>query len=148
MALDPVHEPAPAPVVLLRPIRTMTISHDLAFRPRAVTVLSTLGPTSFAVASFDRPADIVDLIIDQDVDVVLMDVTVSTAPLAAIVNSLAARAPRVGVVIVADQVDRRHGVAILEKWGWAAELTGAVQHAYHRGAAAPEGSDRVRHNQH
>ncbi|MGI8730541.1 MAG: hypothetical protein ACR2LK_11230 [Solirubrobacteraceae bacterium] len=137
---------APATVTRLRPIRTLTIARDLAFRQRAVTVLAELGPTAFAVAALDRPAEVVALVLEQDADVVVLDVTVSATELAQVITALLQSAPRVGIVAVSDRVDRGgHALPILAKWGWAAELLHATQDAYRRGNPLKEDVSHVRH---
>ena len=138
----------PANVVRLRPIRTLTIARDLAFRQRAMTVLSDLGPTAFAVASLERPDEVIALVQEQRADVVVLDVTVSVPALAQVVATLAQSAPRVGVVAVSDLVDSNgHALPVLAKWGWAAELAHAVQDAYRRGNPLKEDLSNVRDHQ-
>ena len=135
-----------ASVTLLRPIRTLTIARDLGFRQRAVTVLGNLGPTAFAVAALDRPAEVVALVLEQQADVVVLDVTVSAAELAQVVVALLESAPRVGVVAVSDQTPRAgHALPVLAKWGWATELSQAAQDAYRRGNPLKEELTHVRH---
>ncbi len=149
-ALAPGENPrpdAPATVVRLRPIRTLTIARDLAFRQRAMTVLADLGPAAFAVASLDEPDEVVALVLSQRADVVVLDVTVSASALAQVVLALSERAPRVGVVAVSDRVDRaHHAVAVLTKWGWAADLARAAQDAYNRGNPLKEELTHVRNS--
>lgn len=136
-----------ATVTRLRPIRTLTIARDLAFRQRAVTVLAGLGPTAFAVAALDRPAAVVALVVEQQADVVVLDVTVSAKELAQVVSALLEAAPRVGVVAVSDHVSQTgHALPVLAKWGWAAELSKAAQDAYRRGNPLKEDLTHVRHH--
>ncbi|MEJ7826177.1 MAG: hypothetical protein WKF48_12145 [Solirubrobacteraceae bacterium] len=141
-------EPACAPVIMLRPIRTMTIARDLAFRQRAMTVLADLGPAAFAVAALEEPDDVVALVVQQRADVVILDVTVSAPALAHVVLALSERVPRVGVIVVSDHVEcAGHALPVLAKWGWAADLSRAVQDAYRHGNPLKEASD-ARHQQH
>jgi DNA-binding NarL/FixJ family response regulator len=149
-ALPPGESPrpdAPATVVRLRPIRTLTIARDLAFRQRAMVVLADLGPAAFAVASLDDPAEVVKLVVEQRADVVVLDVTVSAAALAQVVIALSECAPRVGIVTVSDHADTNgHAKAALSKWGWAAELSRAAQDAYNRGNPLKEDLSHAGHH--
>ncbi len=125
---------APAQVIRLRPIRTLVIARDLAFRQRAMTVLAELGLVSFAIAAIDDRASVLALIEQERPDVVVLDATGCTRCVAGAVYELYERVPRVGVVIVsADGDDGRLGLAALPKWGWAADLSRAVQQAYDHG---------------
>lgn len=137
-----------APVVMLRPIRTLTIARDLAFRQRAMTVLADLGPAAFAVAALEEPEDVIALVVQQRADVVILDVTVSGPALARVVLALSERVPRVGVIVVSDHDGGAgHALPVLAKWGWAADLSRAVQDAYRHGNPLKEVSD-ARHQQH
>lgn len=141
-------EPAGATVVRLRPIRTLTIARDLAFRQRAMTVLAELGPAAFAVMALEPPDGVVSLVVRQSADVVVLDVSGSAAALPRVLAALSEHAPRVGVVAVSDRADRAgHDVHVLAKWSWAAELTRAVQDAHRRGNPFKEDSSDVRHQQ-
>ena len=136
----------PAPVVMLRPIRTLTIARDLAFRQRAMTVLAELGPTGFAVAALEQPDEVLALVEQQHPNVVVLDVTVSAPALARVVTALAEHAPRVGIVAVSDVTGvAGHALPVLAKWGWAAELAHAVQDAYRRGNPLMEEPSHVHH---
>ncbi len=136
-----------ASVVRLRPIRTLTIARDLAFRQRSMTVLAELGPTAFAVAALERPDEVVALVAEQHADVVVLDVTVSAPALTQVVGALAESAPRVGIVAVSDCIDARgHSLPVMAKWGWAAELLRAVQDAYRRGNPLKEEIPHAGHN--
>jgi hypothetical protein len=64
-----------AKVIRLRPIRTLVISCDRDYRERAMTVLSELGPVSFAVASLGDAGDVVSLVQSEHPDVVVLDAT-------------------------------------------------------------------------
>lgn len=130
---EPTPASAAATVSLLRPIRTMALGSDLAFRQRALTVLAPLGPTAFAVAAFDEPSEVVELVHRQRPNVLLLDVSTKVPRLPELLAELCARAPRVGVVLVADAPIRTHAVPVLAKWGWAKDLSRAVQDAYRRG---------------
>ncbi len=123
-----------AQVIRLRPIRTLVIARDLAFRQRAMTVLGDLGLVSFAIAAIDDRANVLALIGQERPDVVVLDVTGCERSVAGAVYELYELAPRVGVVIVsADGDDGRLGLRALPKWGWAADLSRAVQQAYDHG---------------
>ena len=137
-----------ASVVRLRPIRTLTIARDLAFRQRAMTILSDLGPTAFAVTPLERTDEVLALVAEQRADVVVLDVTFSAAALVHVIAALSEKAPRLGVVAVSDRgnTDRR-SMPILAKWGWAAELSRAVQDAYRHGNPLKEEESDVRHHQ-
>ncbi len=146
--LPPVPEAIAAPVVMLRPIRTLTVARDLAFRQRATTVLAELGPTAFAVTALEQADEVAALVVQQRANVVVLDVTFSGAALADVVAALFECAPRVGVVAVSDRVEcAGHGLPVLAKWGWAAELSRAVQAAYRRGNPFTEDASNVRHQQ-
>ncbi|MGH3991919.1 MAG: hypothetical protein ACRDSN_05580 [Pseudonocardiaceae bacterium] len=140
--------PQAATVVRLRPIRTLTIARDLAFRRRAMTVLAELGPAAFAVMAPEPTGEVAALVVQQGADVVVLDVTGSAAALPQVLASLSEHAPRVGVVAISDRSDRAgHDLHVLAKWSWAAELTRAVQDAYRLGNPLKEGSSNVRHQQ-
>lgn len=139
---DPTR-PAIAPVVMLRPIRTITIARDLAFRQRAMTVLAELGPTAFAVMA-PAPEEVAALVLQQGADVVVLDLTASGPALPNILAALFEHASDVGVVAVSDSADpAAQGLHVLPKWGWAAELTHAVQEAQRRGNPLDEESPGV-----
>jgi DNA-binding NtrC family response regulator len=129
---DVEHVPL-APVIRLRPIRTLVVSRDLAFRQRAVTVLGDLGVAAFAVVSLEMADEVVELITRERPDVVMLDATGCEPAVARVVYQLSSVAPRIGVVLVATRGDRVHRLATLDKWGWAEELSRAVQDAYRRG---------------
>lgn len=140
----PLPATALAPVIMLRPIRTLVLARDLAFRQRAVTVLGDLGPVAFAIVDLGVPERVIALIREQRADVVVLDVTGCAPAIAGVVTELCERAPRVGVVVVSDDVAvRTHGHRALPKWGWASELIQAVQHAYHRDNPLNEETLRV-----
>ncbi|MEA2217710.1 MAG: hypothetical protein QOJ35_336 [Solirubrobacteraceae bacterium] len=129
-----------APVIRLHPIRTLVVSRDLAFRQRAVTVLGELGLAAFAVASLDAVAEVVALVDRERPQVVVLDATGCAAAAATISCELGSAAPRVGVVVVAGRSDRSQRPGTLDKWGWAEELSRAVQHAYRFGNPIKEDS--------
>ncbi len=125
---------AGAQVIRLHPVRTLVISRDLAFRQRAMTVLEDLGVVSFAIAGLEARGEVVALIEHQHPDVVVLDATACAPSIAGLVYELYERAPRVGVVIVSSSgPDHRLGLPALAKWGWAADLSRAVQQAYRDG---------------
>jgi hypothetical protein len=129
----PEREETLAPVIRLHAIRTLVIGRDLAFRQRAVTVFAELGIVAFAVAPLEVPEEVVALIARERADVVVLDATGCAPAIARVVYELSECAPRVGVVLVASRTDQSPRLPTLDKWGWAEELTRAVQHAYHRG---------------
>lgn len=125
-------------VVRLREVRTVTISCDLAFRRRAVTVLEPLGPTAFAICSLARRDAVLDILRTQRAGVAVLDVTLAPARLVDLVNELAELAPDLGVVAVADTEPAvALGLAVLPKWGWASDLVAAVQLADQAGNPLP-----------
>ncbi len=119
-----------APVVMLRPIRTLVIARDLGFRQRAMTVLVALGPVSFAVVA---PDEVVALVERQRPDVVVLDATGAAAAIGETVAALHEVNPHLGVVVVSDESGRTRSLPALPKWGWAADLARAVQVAYRHG---------------
>lgn len=127
-------EPAAgAQVIRLHSIRTLVIARDLAFRQRAMTVLAKLGVVSFAIAAIDASDAVLELVGHEAPDVVVLDATGCARAIGGLVYELYERAPRMGVVIVSSNADERLGLPALPKWGWAADLSHAVQEAYHRG---------------
>ena len=139
--------PRAATVVRLHTIRTLTIARDLAFRQRAMTVLAELGPTAFAVIAPDLTDEVAAIAVEQRADVVVLDVTHSEPAFPQVTAALRERAPRVGVVAVSDRVEGAgHSSRVLAKWGWAADLTQAVQAAYRRGNPIEEHPSDVHHH--
>lgn len=132
-----------APVIRLHPIRTLVLSRDLGFRQRAVTVLGDLGVASFAVASLEIADEVVGLIERERPDVVMLDATGCEPAVARVVYELSHVAPRIGVVLVATRGEGAHRLQTIDKWGWAEELSGAVQDAYRRGNPLKEESANV-----
>ena len=134
-----MHEPGsgPAPqaqVIRLHSIRTLVIARDLAFRQRAMTVLAELGVVSFAIASLDAREQVLALVEHERPDVVVLDATGCSAAIHALVYLLFEHAPRTGVVVVSSNGnDHRLGLPAVPKWGWACDLSHAVQEAYHHG---------------
>ena len=123
-----------APVIRLRPIRTLVISPDLAYRDRAWTVLSELGPVAYAVTSLDEPEDIVSLLAQEPADVVLLDATGCEAAAGNVVAALAVSAPRTGVVVVCHHCTAAaRALQALPKWGWTQDLRAGVELAYREG---------------
>lgn len=131
---------ATAPVIRLHQIRTLVIARDLAFRQRAVTVLKDLGVVAFVVAPVEPVDHVVALIERERTDVVVLDTTGCVPAVARLVYHLCELAPRVGIVLVGSRDDRSHHPQTLDKWGWAEELSRAVQQAYHRGNPLKEES--------
>jgi len=119
-----------AQVIPLRRIRTLVVSSDEAYRERAMTVLSQLGPAVFAVASLSEPADVVGLADAERADVVVLDATGCEAAATDLMAVLAVAAPRVGVVVVCHHccADAQR-LGALPKWGWRKDLRDAVRSA-------------------
>ena len=135
-----------AQVVRLHSIRTLVVARDLAFRERAVSVLADLGLVCFAVAPLDEPDKIIALAAEQRAHVVVLDVTGCPGALAGAVTRLLEEAPAIGVVAVADRADAyARGLPVQAKWGWAADLRGAVLRAYHNGNPLKEETIDVSH---
>ena len=120
-------------MIRLHQIRTLVIARDLAFRQRAVTVFSELGVVAFAIAALDAADEVLALITRERADVVVLDATGCAAAVAQVIYELCEQAPRVGVVLVSSGGDDANRLPTLDKWGWAEELSRAVQQAYHRG---------------
>jgi hypothetical protein len=117
-------------VVRLHELRTVTISCDLAFRRRALTVLEPLGPTAFGICSLARGDAVLDILRRQRAAVAVLDVTLAPARLLDLVAELVELAPDLGVVAVADfEPAVSLGLPVLPKWGWASDLVAAVQSA-------------------
>lgn len=126
--------PEPAPVIRLHPIRTLVISPELAYRDRAWSVLSELGPVAYAVTSLDEPDDIAYLLAQERADVVLLDATGCEAAAGEVVAALAVSAPRTGVVVVCHHCTAAaRALQALPKWGWTQDLRAAVELAYREG---------------
>ena len=141
MAAMPDHGTAgaPAQVIRLHSIRTLVIARDLAFRQRAMTVLADLGVVSFAIAGIDARDHIHTLIDAEHPDVVVLDATGCANAIGGLVYELYEHAPRMGVVLVSSTLKGdRLGLPTLPKWGWAADLSRAVQEAYHHGSPLKE----------
>lgn len=123
-----------APVVRLRPIRTLVVSADIAYHRRALTVLVELGKVSFAVAPLSDPDDIVSLLRTEGADVVVLDATDCEADARRVIEGLADASPRTGVVVVCHHCsDAARSLQALPKWGWTQDLRTAVELAYHDG---------------
>lgn len=123
-----------APVVRLRPIRTLGISPDLAYRERAWTVLSELGPVSFTVASLADADDIAALLHADPADVVLLDATGCEMATRQVIATLAETTPRTGIVVVCHHcTEAARDLRALPKWGWTQDLRAGVEIAYREG---------------
>ena len=130
----PARSPSLAPVIRLRPIRTLVISPDLAYRERATTVLSELGPVSFAGTSPEDPDHIAGLLTQAPVDVVVLDATGCENAARRVVAALADVAPRSGVVVVCHHcTEAAREIGALPKWGWTQDLRAGVELAYREG---------------
>jgi len=123
-----------APVIRLRPIRTLVVSSDVAYHRRALTVLVELGKVSFAVVSLSDPGDIASLLRSEGADVVVLDATDCEAAAQHVIEHLADASPRTGVVVVCHHcTDAARSLQALPKWGWTQDLRAAVELAYHDG---------------
>lgn len=123
-----------APVVRLRPIRTLVISPDLAYRERAWKVLSELGPVSFALASLGDADDIAGLLHEERPDVVLLDATGCETAAREVIATLAETTPRTGVVVICHHcTEAARELQALPKWGWTQDLRAGVELAYREG---------------
>jgi hypothetical protein len=124
-----------APVVRLHPIRTLVVSRDLDFRERALTVISALGPTAFAVGSLADPDDIVNLVAAERADVVVLDATGCEPDAARVIARLAEPLPRVGVLVVCHHCSvAARELNALPKWGWTQDLRSGIERAYGEGS--------------
>jgi len=123
-----------ATVTRLRPIRTLVISPDRAYRERAWTVLSAVGPVAFAVAWLAEPEDVAGLLQEERADVVLIDATGCEAAARTLIRQLAEVAPRTGVVVVCQHCTAAaRELRALPKWGWTQDLRAGVELAYQEG---------------
>lgn len=123
-----------APVIRLRPIRTLVVSPDLAYHERATTVLGDLGRVASAVIALSQPADVAHLVVEQRADVVLLDATGCETAARKVIAALADAAPRAGVVAVCHHcTDAARELDALPKWGWTQDLRAAVELAYREG---------------
>jgi hypothetical protein len=111
-------------------IRVLVIGVDARYRDRAQTVIGELGPVAFAVAEPTDPDAVAVLAHRERADVVVLDATGCEAAVAKVVAALAAKAPRLGAVIVCEHLtEAARSLNALPKWGWRSELSAAVQHA-------------------
>jgi hypothetical protein len=123
-----------APVIRLRPIRTIVVSPDLAYRERATAVLSGLGRVTFTLASLSEAGEVERLADGRPADVVVLDATDCEAPAQDLNAQLARRAPRTGVVVICHHcTDAARELQALPKWGWTHDLRAAVEDAYREG---------------
>jgi hypothetical protein len=130
-----------ATVTRLRPIRTLVISPDRAYRERALTVLSALGPVTFAVAWLAEPDDIAGLLQEERADVVLIDATGREPAARGLIRQLAEVAPRTGVVVVCQHCTvAARELRALPKWGWTQDLRAGVERAYREGNPVADGT--------
>lgn len=124
---------ASARVIRLHEIRTLVIARDLAFRQRALTVFGELGAVAFAVGALNAADEVIALIARERAHVVVLDTTGCASAVAPVVYELSQLAPSVGVVLVSNRGEPANLLPTLEKWGWAEDLSRAVQQAYRRG---------------
>jgi hypothetical protein len=111
-------------------VRVLVIGTDARYRERAQTVIGELGSVVFAVAEPCDPDDVAVLAQRERADVLVLDATGCEAAVAHVVTTLAAKAPRLGVVVVCEHLtDAARALNALPKWGWRSELSAAVQHA-------------------
>jgi NAD(P)-dependent dehydrogenase (short-subunit alcohol dehydrogenase family) len=111
-------------------IRVLVIGTDARYRERAHTVIGELGSVVFAVAEPSDPDDVAVLAQRERADVVVLDATDCEAAVAHVVATLAAKAPRLGLVVVCEHLTgAARALNALPKWGWRSELSAAVQHA-------------------
>ncbi|MEJ7826194.1 MAG: hypothetical protein WKF48_12230 [Solirubrobacteraceae bacterium] len=105
---------------------------DAGYHDRAQAVLGELGRVSFALA---EPAD-ADLVLSlaehEQADVVVLDATGSESAVQAVLDTLSASDPRLGVVVVCEHLmGNERNLQALPKWGWTRDLRVAVQRARH-----------------
>ncbi len=130
-----------AKVIRLRPIRTLVISADRDYRERAMTVLSELGPVSFAVMSLGDAGDVVGLVQSEHPDVVVLDATGGETAARQVIAALAEAAPRAGILVVCHHcTDAARELRALPKWGWTRDLSAGVELAYREGNPMASGT--------
>lgn len=123
-----------APVIRLRPIRTLVVSPDLAYHERAMTVLGELGRVVCAVTGLSEPGDVVHLVVQERADVVLLDATGCESAARKVIAALADAAPRAGVVAVCHHcTEAARELDALPKWGWTQDLRAGIELAYREG---------------
>ena len=123
-----------APVIRLRPIRTLVVSLDLAYHERAMTVLGELGRVTCAVTGLSEPRDIAHLVAQERPDVVLLDATGCESAARKVMAALADAAPRAGIVTVCHHcTEAARELDALPKWGWTQDLRAGVELAYREG---------------
>lgn len=138
-----------APVIRLRPIRTLVVSPDLAYHERAMTVLGGLGRVVRAVAGLSQPGDITHLVAQERPDVVLLDATGCESAAHKIIAALAESAPRTGVVTVCHHCTKAaRELDALPKWGWTQDLRAGVELAYREGNPLSPLARRSLHRRH
>ena len=126
-------------------IRVLVIGTDVRYRERAQTVIGALGSVAFAVAEPCDPDDVAVLAHRERADVVVLDATDCEAAVARVVAALAAKLPRLGVVVVCEHLTHAaRELGALPKWGWRSELSAAVQHAQIDGSARSLARSRER----
>jgi hypothetical protein len=132
-----------APVIRLRPIRTLVISPDRAYRDRAWKVLTALGPVAFAVAWLAEPGEVAALLREARADVVLLDATGCEPAARTLIAQLVEVAPRIGVVVVCEHCTAgARDLRALPKWGWTQDLRAGVELAYREGNPLSAGTLR------
>lgn len=127
------------------PVRVLVIGTDARYRERAHTVIGALGSVVFAVAKPCDPDDVAVLAQRERADVVVLDATDCEAAVARVVATLAAKAPRLGIVVVCEHLTgAARELDALPKWGWRSELSAAVQHATIDGSPLARSRERWR----
>jgi len=128
-----------------RTVRVLVIGTDARYRERARTVIGALGSVVFAVAKPCDPDDVAVLAQRERADVLVLDATGCEAAVAHVMATLAAKAPRLGVVVVCEHLtDAARELDALPKWGWRSELSAAVQHAQIDGSPLARSVERWR----
>ena len=123
-----------APVIRLRPIRTLVVSSDLAYHERATSVLSAVGSVQFAVTALAAADEVAALVARERPDVVLLDATDCESDARQVIAALAEVAPRTGVVVVCHHCTQgARELDALPKWGWTQDLRAGVEVAYREG---------------
>ena len=123
-----------APVVRLRPIRTLVVSSDRAYHERATAVLAPVGSVRFATGALLDPDEIAAQVVQERPDVALLDATDRESAVRAVVEALAEAAPRTGIVVVCHHcTPAARELAALPKWGWTQDLRAGVERAYGEG---------------
>ncbi len=123
-----------APVIRLRPVRTLVLSADDGYRDRTTTVLTELGPVAFATVAPTDPEGVAALLEQERADVLVLDATDCEKPAGRVIAHLAEVAPRTGIVVVCHHcTESARDLRALPKWGWTQDLRAGVEIAYREG---------------